>query len=346
MAAVVRQLTATASLSLCLFAAGLPVQAAIASESAIEQRNATIAQATGTDSFYQRARQELSEDIYVIYRVVERLARANNMADKPWRVGIVPKYDINAFAADVNLIAVFNGILDQLHGDPDALACVLAHEMGHHVKRHIAVGSAERAKIYERLRAEAEKEALAEAEDARRDSTGAGIGGAIARTIGGIFGGAGRAAGNVAGSALENESRQRVARAQQRIQEIAETKKAAIDQEWRELDHKQEFEADEQGYLFMVRAGFDAQGCLRAMDVLSRIQGSETDSATHPSVPNRITALKKLAAQNSTSALVAEGKANLTKRNQPLTYSPSKDQQSLRINSYRGRDDIDRQLPR
>lgn len=342
----IRQLTATASLYLCFLGAALPVQAAITTVAAIEQPNATIAQATGTDSFYQRARQELSEDIYLIYRIVERLARANSLDDKPWRIGIVPKYDINAFATNVNLIAVFDGVLDQLDGDPDALACILGHEMGHHMKRHIAVGSAERAKIYERLKAEAEKEALAEAEDARRDATGTGIGGAIVRTLGGIFGGAGRAAGDVAGSALENESRQRVARAQKRIEEIVETKKAAIEQEWRKLDHKQEFEADEQGYVFMVQAGFDPQGCFRALDVLSRIQGSEVDSATHPAVPNRIAALKKLAAQTSTATLISEGKANLTKRNQPLTYSPSKDQQSLRVNSYRGREDIDRQLPR
>ncbi|MFM6418499.1 MAG: hypothetical protein ACKPGD_00105, partial [Planktothrix sp.] len=38
-----------------------------------------IAQNPSTDDLYKQAREELPEDVYVIYRVVERIARANGL---------------------------------------------------------------------------------------------------------------------------------------------------------------------------------------------------------------------------------------------------------------------------
>ncbi|MGH2414506.1 MAG: M48 family metalloprotease, partial [Microcystaceae cyanobacterium] len=95
-----------------------------------------------TQDIYQKAKKELPEDWYVIYRVIERIARANGLDNNPWRVVVVPEYTINAFATEVNLIAIYSGIIDQLAGDSSAIACVVGHEMGHHIKRHIAMGEA------------------------------------------------------------------------------------------------------------------------------------------------------------------------------------------------------------
>jgi hypothetical protein len=51
-------------------------------------------QSSSTDPMYQAAKAELPEDYYLIYRIVERLARANGLDDLPWRVYIAPEYDL------------------------------------------------------------------------------------------------------------------------------------------------------------------------------------------------------------------------------------------------------------
>lgn len=336
-----------ASILLSLIANSVLPQVASAKQIEAASTSEILAQKpSNSNAFYQRARKELPKDVYLLYRVVERMARANKLDSRPWRIGIVASYDINAFATESNLIAVYDGILDQLDGDPDALACTIGHEMGHHIKQHIAVGQAEKEKIYENLKAEAEKEAGAEAEDARRDANAAGAGSVAARTVGGFIGGGlGGLIGGLAGSSLENERQQRIVRAQQRIDTIYATKKAQIEEKWTALNHKQEFEADEQGYLLATTAGFDPQGCVRAMNILNSIAGSQKSSDSHPATPERIAALKTLITSQPASPLVAEGKANLAAHNRPLTYDLSRDNESLRINSYRGSKDIDQQLP-
>ncbi|CAD5976860.1 Peptidase M48 Ste24p [Planktothrix tepida] len=304
-----------------------------------------MAQNPSNDEFYKQAKEELSEDVYVIYRVVDRIARANGLDNTPWRVGIVDEYNINAFATEVNLIAIYTGILDQLAGDSSAIACVIGHEMAHHVKRHIALGPAEEAALKERIQKEAEEQVLAEIQDAKSDATGTSVGGAVLQTVGGFLGGWGRTAGNVGNSALQGASRQRLAQAEERVKEIVQEKTTELEQKLAENNRKQEFEADEVGYQYIAKAGFDAEGCIRVMDVLGRTSGAEFDT-THPAIPKRVEQLRALMNQYPPATLAQEGES-LIKSTQPLTYDLSKDGQSLRINSRRGgsaADDIDRRF--
>jgi predicted Zn-dependent protease len=304
-----------------------------------------MAQNPSSDDLYKQAKEELSEDVYVIYRVVERIARANGLDNMPWRVGIVDEYNINAFATEVNLVAIYTGILDQLAGDSSAIACVIGHEMAHHVKRHIALAPAEELALKKRIQEEAEKQVLAEIQDAKSDATGTSVVGAVLQTVGGFVGGWGRRAGNVGNSALQDASRQRLAQAEERVKEIVEEKNAELEQKLAENNRKQEFEADEIGYQYIAKAGFDAEGCIRVMDVLGRTSGAEFDT-THPAIPKRVEQLRALMNQYPPATLAQEGES-LIKSTQPLTYDLSKDGQSLRINSRRGgsaADDIDRRF--
>jgi predicted Zn-dependent protease len=292
-----------------------------------------------TLTVYERAQQELPSDFYALYRIVDRVARANGYDENPWRIAVLPTYDINAFATEVNLIAIHNGILDQLAGDSSALACVVSHEMGHHVKRHIAVGQAKKAELIAQIRAEAEKEVLGEQRAATSEATATAIGGAV---IDGIIPGT---VGNFVGNVLGNQSRNRMSKAQKRIDEIVAKKTQELEQRLAEQSRQHEFEADEVGYIAAVRAGFEPEGCLRAMAVLAKTPGAEFDS-THPAVPKRIEALKALAIKYPPQTLVREGNAKIT-ATQPLTYDLSRDKASLRINSHRGGslvDDIDRRF--
>jgi beta-barrel assembly-enhancing protease len=292
---------------------------------------------------FQKAKAELPEDWYVVYRIVDRIARANGQDQSPWRVQVVPEYNINAFATDVNLVAIYSGIMDQLAGDSSAIACVVAHEMGHHVKRHIALGAAERATEDEKFKQEAIAEAKAEAEDAEEDVTGNAVGGAAIGVVGGLVGGLVGEASNIGQSALQEASEERVATAEQRIQQIFEEKKNARDNRWNEISRRQEFEADEIGYTYMAKAGFEPEGCLRVMEILGRTEGGESDGGTHPAASNRIAKIKELMSQYPPTTLAEEGKIRLT--GNPLSYDLSSDGQSLRINRRGGgstANDIDR----
>jgi len=313
----------------------------------------TTAQARpkNTEAIFQKARQELPEDYYVLYRIVERIARANKLDDSPWRVHISPEYNVNAFATDVNLVAFYSGLLDRLDGDSDSIACVVGHEMAHHLQNHIAVGAAERERILQQLRAEAIEEVSAEEEDLRSDLEAIGIsewvtggtGVVLESFIGGREGGLVRTGINLIGGLFGGGKERRVKEAAARIDEIYAEKEAQRLQEWRELNHNQEFEADELGYTYMVRAGFKAQGCQTVMNVLSRL--GVTESETHPATPDRITAINGFATKYPNTVLKAEGKSNLAASPVPLSYGLSRDQVTLRINSRTGSRDIDSTFP-
>ncbi|MGF1675007.1 MAG: peptidase M48, partial [Rivularia sp. (in: cyanobacteria)] len=90
-------------------------------------------------------------------------------------------------------------------------------------------------------------------------------------------------------------------------------------------------------------AGFDGEGCLRAMLVLNRIPGIEFEQ-NHPTVEERIAAIKAMMNEFNTESLVESGQEKLFKT-QPLTYNLSPNQTSLRVNSRHGAsmgDDIDK----
>jgi beta-barrel assembly-enhancing protease len=116
-------------------------------------KKANTTQAKPTD-IYTKAKKELPEDFYTVYRIVDRLSRANGLDNYPWRIVVVREYELNAFATDVNLIAVYDGIMDQLAGDSSAIACTIAHEMGHHVQHHIAISPSEEKSIRAKIQQE------------------------------------------------------------------------------------------------------------------------------------------------------------------------------------------------
>lgn len=329
-------------LGLCtiLLSVSLPLRAQLP-PSELPDAPILIAQ-QASNPIHDQAKNDLPEDFYMLYRVIERLSRANGLDNLPWRVNIAQDYSVNAFAADYNLLAFYNGLLDVIHGDPNALAFVAGHEMGHHVRNHIAIGSAEKLRIQTQLRQEAIDEVAAEEEDLRGDleklGTGqwAAVGGGTLVDALGESGGLGRLIGGIFGAILEGDRQRRLQAAVDRIDAINAQKQAEVERQWQELNHRQEFEADESGYQYIVRAGFDVQGAFTALEVLNRALGSQLDSDTHPATPDRIAKLNELKAKYPMQPLAAEGKTKLATSAQPLTYDLSRDGSSLRINSRIG----------
>lgn len=292
------------------------------------ESNPTLTAQSLTDSQARKALEVLGtgwEDWYVVYRIVDRIARANQIDQTPWRIRIIPTYDVNAFASEVNLLAFYSGLLDQVAGDSSAIACVVGHEMAHHTARHIAVSASERAKITAEIEEKARQEVNVEVSNANGTATAA----SAASAIGSIFG-----APKIISTIINTGANNRQSQAQQRVAEIVAARKAELSAKLLEQNRKNEFEADKLGYTYVARAGFDPKGCLRVMEVLGRMPGSDSDS-THPATPKRIEALQKMLQDSPAAPLKAEGDRRI-KATKPLTLSVSKDDRSLRVNSSRG----------
>lgn len=337
------QVVMSAIASMAVMGGGIGLLTPATADAQVEGRRA-IAQAKPTKAaeFYKKAEKDLPADYYTLYRVVERLARANALDRSPWRVYISPEYDINAYATQANLIAFHSGLLDMVAGDTDAIACVVGHEMAHHVQNHIPVGQAQREKLLQQARTAALEEVTAEQEDLRKDLQNMNIGGWVtgqAASLGGLIRGAGGIpglVGGIVGAVLQGQRQRRLEAAIQRIDQISTEKAEKLRKEWSELSHRHEFEADKLGYQYMVRAGFQPEGCLTVMNVLNRLPGSHTPGDSHPSPTERMAAMRAFSTEFPTTTLVAEGRKNLASSAQPLTYDLSRDRVSLRINSRSG----------
>lgn len=80
--------------------------------------------------------QPASVDFYTLYRISERLIRANNLGYMNWRISLRKSDTINAYADEINSISINTALFDSLYNNPDALAMVIAHEMSHQILNH------------------------------------------------------------------------------------------------------------------------------------------------------------------------------------------------------------------
>ena len=77
------------------------------------------------------------EDYYKIYRIAEKIIRANNLDYINWRIAIIKDtQEPNAYTANTNFIAITTAMFDTFNNNEDALAMVIGHEMGHALLGH------------------------------------------------------------------------------------------------------------------------------------------------------------------------------------------------------------------
>lgn len=73
---------------------------------------------------------------YRVYRIAERIIRANNLDYVNWRIAIRKTPEHNADASNGNYIRINTGMYDTLGDNDDALAWILGHEMSHLILGH------------------------------------------------------------------------------------------------------------------------------------------------------------------------------------------------------------------
>ena len=77
------------------------------------------------------------EVLYNLYRITEKIIRANNLDYINWRIVLCKEIaEFNAFTTSANLIAIYSALYDSLYGNDDALAFVVAHELSHQILGH------------------------------------------------------------------------------------------------------------------------------------------------------------------------------------------------------------------
>ncbi|MDY6781709.1 MAG: M48 family metalloprotease [Cyanobacteriota bacterium] len=131
------QYTSVAVALCALTFAPLTTSVASAEEATLDRVTLEGDREEDTTGTYDTAKTELPENFYVLYRIVDRLARANDLDDYPWRVTITDNDNISAYATEANVIVIASGLLDRMAGDASSLACVVGHEMAHHLKSGI-----------------------------------------------------------------------------------------------------------------------------------------------------------------------------------------------------------------
>ena len=81
--------------------------------------------------------QARGDTYYRVYRIAERIIRANKLDYQVWRIGIKRESeDINAFAVNGNYIELYTSTIDSFIDNDDALAEVIGHEIAHILLGH------------------------------------------------------------------------------------------------------------------------------------------------------------------------------------------------------------------
>lgn len=66
----------------------------------------------------------------------QRIVRANNMPDYPYRFRVIDRNEVNAISLPGGPVYIYRGLLKMVGRDDHALAGVIAHELGHIRERH------------------------------------------------------------------------------------------------------------------------------------------------------------------------------------------------------------------
>lgn len=283
---------------------------------AVSEKQPTVKNVIKIDiesELYQQARIELNKSLYQSYRIVERISRANNLNDFSWRIYIpsgISNSEINAYAADGNLVVLFPLLVDIFSDDVSSLAFVIAHEMAHNYLKHPA-----KYKKYEEQTKEEYKEFSCpkemEAEEILKERF------LLSEVIGFwsayfIY--------NLRAKDFQND---------------INNKQEAINEDLFGFSRKLEYEADKTALIYLIRAGFDLNKAPRSFELMDRLPEAAYEPTTHPSNKNRAWQIKSLLKTLDIQKLKAEGQRNF-KNSKPLTYERSLDKKSLKINSKFG----------
>lgn len=258
----------------------------------------SLSTTTNSSTFTLRVQQK-KNNLQWVCSVAERVIRANGLDDYHWRFQISDEYDPNAYANELNKIVIYKGLLDQIYGDDAALAFIVSHELAHHTQRHFAQREEAKASLKDKLLKEAESEYNNSIVQEWRKSK----------------------------APLSSATKDVIK------QQIIIPKKQEFERTMQTLSRQYEFQADEIGYTYMVKADYEINVGLRVLNLFLRSPYDYTENSSHPPTQQRINALNQVMNKYLWFSLWIEGNERLKNNPQPLKLDISEDGVSLRINS-------------
>lgn len=101
-----------------------------------EQEYAKISKYLVSKKVNEYHMQAYAKDFYRVYRITEKLIRANGLDFINWRVAVSSNNEFNAYNEETNSITINAGAIDTFVDNEDALAFVIAHELAHGLLGH------------------------------------------------------------------------------------------------------------------------------------------------------------------------------------------------------------------
>lgn len=84
-----------------------------------------------------KSKEAVAVDFYNLYRITERILRANKLDYINWRMVLLDATaNFNAGTTEANLICINTALYDSFYNNPDALAFIIGHEIAHQVLGH------------------------------------------------------------------------------------------------------------------------------------------------------------------------------------------------------------------
>ena len=222
----------------------------------------------------QKSTNELPQEWYLLYQISDRLSRANGQTQNSWLIKLTPQQNHYDFADSSNIVNLNQDISNKLSGDSDALACIVAHEMRHHIQGHSIVSEKEQSEKISDIEYEAEQEVKDRIEqEAQTSSRNSGL----IDTIGGLLGGDAEKVADDIGSVVGGGGNDLPDRGGM-YDEILAQKQQELEASWDEKYRQQELEADEIAYTYMAQAGYKPEGCIRSIEATGAISSVNTDN--------------------------------------------------------------------
>lgn len=251
-------------------------------------------------------KKQIGDDYYVLYKVFEKLIRANNLYYQNWRLMLEPDAaEINAYATSANLVIINTSLYDSLYDNENALAFILGHEIGHFVLGHHQTTYENLTKIHE-----LEVSLVNAGYNVSNQQT--------MSQINSAFGYNYAALGNQLSSTAYFAS----------IVAINNTINKLYEQE-----RKLEYEADSEAVTLMARAGYNLDESLEALDLIARLPNTYTKKSTHPPTADRIRNMNEVIKISDIDELRNEGERNIYNSG-VLSVKKSSDKKSVVISKF------------
>ena len=259
------------------------------------------------NELHAKARIELSNSFYQIYRITERLARANKLDGYSWRIAVSTDKNLtkNAYVQDKNLIVLSSDFVDAYAGNISALAFVISHEMALKVLKN----SAKITKYSEEFKTKIQDVDKLSSEDINNNASKCYV--LVSRKM-----------ATSLGSCMEQMQKEQI-----------ENIKNNISKDFLDKQRQIESETDKEALIYMTKAGFNPNSAIGVLNFMKSIPQANNEETAASSLSDiRINNISSVLKSLNSSSLRKEGRINIH-NSKALTYEKSINGRSIRINS-------------